>query len=79
MKSEVLDAIETAFHPAQTEEHLIERNGRVLGSVKVIGSETFNALDDLRRQRRLWDQLWTNLGERALNVGPIVMEPSRRE
>lgn len=78
MKQDVLSAIETAFHPQGVEEHLDEKQGRVFGSVKIIGSPTFDALDDIRRQRLFWDQLRLILGPSSTAVGPVVLEPTRR-
>ena len=78
MKPQVLEAIEKAFHPQTTEEHLQEKNGRVFGTVTVIGSPTFDELDDIRRQMRLWEQLSILLGYKATSVGPVVLQPTQR-
>jgi hypothetical protein len=66
MRDEVLLAIENAFHPRDVDPHLTENNGHVIGSVTVVGSDTFDQLDDIRRQRLLWQQLRGILGDRAL-------------
>jgi len=78
MMQQVLQAVEAAFAPQQTENHLQEAGGRVFGSVKVMGSTTFDSLDDARRQRRLWTSLKSILGAESVNVGPVILEPTRR-
>ena len=78
MTSEVLEAIEDAFHPAGVVPRLKEANGRVLGFVEVVGSPVFDGLDDIRRQRLLWQSLRKILGPESLRVGPVVLEPTNR-
>lgn len=78
MIPQVLQAINEAFTPQEVEEHLRETKGRVIGSVKVIGSATFDDLDDARRQQFLWKKLQQILGPQSLNVGPIILEPTNR-
>jgi hypothetical protein len=78
MVPQVLQEVRDAFEPQDVEEHLKEVNGRVFGTVKVIGSQVFDQLDDVRRQRRLWDNLTRLFGNQWSQVGPIVLEPSKR-
>lgn len=78
-KSQVLQAIEDAFHPDQVDPHLNEAEGRVYGSVKVVGSEVFDRLDDIRRQQLLWQNLRDILKADATRVGPVLLEPINRE
>ncbi|HLJ53767.1 MAG TPA: hypothetical protein VKT77_01945 [Chthonomonadaceae bacterium] len=78
MIDQVLMAIKDAFHPHDVENHLVERGGRVFGSVRVIGSANFDALDDIRRQRLLWQQLRGRLKAEAVRVGPVTLEPTNR-
>lgn len=78
MIPQVLEAIEAAFHPAKMEPHLTDHDGRILGSVTVVGSDIFDRLDDLRRQQLLWRHLRELLGAQAICVGPVVLEPTRR-
>ena len=49
MIAQVLQAVQDAFHPAHVEHHLRETDGRVYGSVEVVGSSVFDNLDDVRR------------------------------
>lgn len=75
----VLQAVEAAFAPAETENHLVEAEGRVFGSVRVEGSLKFDSLDDRRRQQLLWQRLTEALRpEEAARIGPVVLEPTRR-
>jgi hypothetical protein len=78
MIQQVLQAIQQAFAPSQAESHLQEAGGRVFGSVKVIGSQTFDSLDDARRQERLWTYLRQILGPESVRVGPVILEPTKR-
>ena len=78
MEAEVLQAIQVAFNPAQTEPHLTEANDRVFGSVRVVGSAIFDELNDVRRQKLLWQKLREILGPRSTRVGPVVLEPTKR-
>mgnify|MGYP000904109930 CR=1 FL=1 len=74
----VLQAIKDAFNPQSVENDLRETNGRVLGSVKVIGSAAFDGLDDARRQQRFWENLRKLLGAESTKVGPVILEPTKR-
>ncbi len=79
MKDQVVEAIRDVFEPSMIDESaLTEVDGHVYGTVQVIGSPVFDALDDVRRQHRLWDKLIAVLGGDALNVGPVVLQPGRR-
>lgn len=78
MKEKVLQAVDAAFAPATTEDHLVEAEGRVFGSVTVVGSAKFDSLDDLRRQKLLWQKLRDALGPEAVKIGPVVLEPTQR-
>jgi len=74
-----MTAIKQAFETENVEEHLtVAENGRVIGSVTVRDSPTFENLDDVRRQQRMWDQFRLTLGSELLNVGPVVLEPRAR-
>jgi len=75
MVQQVLQAAQKAFGTKNVVSHLETRNGRVFGSIEVLQSTQFDNLDDVRRQRRLWDELRALLGPEATQVGPIVMEP----
>ena len=78
MIAQVLQAIQDAFHPARVEADLKETEGRVYGSVEVLGSSEFDSLDDIRRQRLLWERLRAILGPESTRVGPVVLEPTNR-
>ena len=78
MIPQVLQAVNQAFHPANTVNHLELAQGRVFGSVEVSGSALFDSLDDARRQRLLWDELQAILKDQSVNVGPVVLEPVNR-
>lgn len=79
MIPQVLEAVEHAFHPTRTLDNLIESKGRIVGSVTVIGSPIFDDLDDIRRQRLFWERLRSILGYESTSIGPIVLEPTRRD
>jgi len=78
MEAEVLQAIQDAFNPVDTEPHLTVADDRVFGSVRVLGSAIFDELDDLGRQKLLWRKLREILGARSTRIGPVVLEPTRR-
>jgi hypothetical protein len=78
MIEQVLQAIRGAFQPDRMVSHLNETAGRVYGSVDVVGSPIFDSLDDIRRQRLLWQKLDEVLGAQCTQVGPIVLEPINR-
>ena len=78
LEATVLEAVNRAFAPTHTENNLFEMEGRVFGSVTVVGSEKFDNLNDLRRQNHLWQQLRELLGSGATQIGPIVLKPTNR-
>ena len=78
LRESVLKIIETVFGPARTEDHLEESEGRVYGTVTVVGSPKFDGLTDVRRQQLLWNMLSDTLGADAGKVGPVVLKPTNR-